>query len=40
MGLNKNLNYDVDMTPKQSPIQVKVSTKVLTDQSCFGIYES
>lgn len=40
MWLNKKLNYGVDMTPKQSPIQVKVFTKGLTDQSCFDIYES
>ena len=39
-GLHENLNYDVDMTPKQSSVQVKFSTKVFTDQSCISIYES
>ena len=30
--LHENLKYNVDMTPKRSPLQVKFSIKVLTDQ--------
>ena len=34
--LHGNLNSDVDMVPKQRSMQVKVSTQVLTDQSCIS----